>query len=87
MTYLELNEVKEELEKRGIKYREIRYKGGIFVYISGLMQEKEPEKHFRAEVRISRLEGDDGYRVKACGELYKNRTIEQTMELIKIYAL
>lgn len=91
MVYLELDEVKKALEERGIKYREIRYKEAVFVYVNALMQKREPttndKKGFHPEVRISHHEGDDGYYVKACGAIYKNQTIERIIHLIKVYAL
>jgi hypothetical protein len=84
MKYLELTEVKEELEKRGIKYAEkVTGEGAKFVYVNGLMQIENPteEQHtqFWPYVRVSLHEGDYGYYVRACGAIYEDQSLEQVL--------
>lgn len=86
LKYKELTEVKEILEKKGIKYKERRFNGVILLYINGLMQIDKPKKkdleRFWPEVRISLHEGDSGYCVKACGMTYMNQTLGSVMKHI-----
>lgn len=87
MKYCELTEVKEALDKKGMKYKEVRINGGILLYVNGLMQIQKPTKNdtekFWPEVRVSFHEGDTGYYVKACGAIYKNQSLEQVLEHIE----
>lgn len=91
LTYLELTEVKNELERRGVKYQEGRVNGAIFVYVNGLMQINKPtkkqQKQFWPEVRISLHEGDYGYYVKECGMTHENQSIEKVMKYVEKWAL
>lgn len=91
LTYLELAEVKEEPEKRDIKYREVRINGGIFVYVNGLMQidklTKKQQKQFWPEVRVSLHEGDSGYYVKECGVIHENQSLEKVMNYVERWAV
>lgn len=83
MTYLELNELKEELDKRGIRYRENRINGCILLYVNGLMQIENPTRKqqtsFWPYVRVSLHEGDYGYYVRACGVIHENQSMEQVL--------
>ena len=89
MKYLELTEIKEALDEKGIKYKEVRNNGVIFVYVNGLMQIQKPKRtdkqKFWPEVRISYHAGDYGYYVKACGAIYDNQSIDKVMNLIDIF--
>ena len=87
MKYCELTEVKEALDKRGMKYKEVRINGGILLYINGLMQIQKPtksdSKKFWSEVRVSLHEGDSGYYVKACGVTHSNQSLEKVLNHIE----
>lgn len=91
LTYLELTEVKNELERRGIKYQEERVNDAIFVYVNGLMQINKPtkkqQKQFWPDVRISQCDGDYGYYVKECGMIHENQSIEKVMKYVEKWAL
>lgn len=87
MKYCELTEVKEALDKKGIRYKEVRINGGILLYVNGLMQILKPTKKYRnkfcPDVRVSLHEGDTGYYVKACGAIYENQSLEQVLDHIE----
>ena len=89
LKYCELTEVKEELDSRGIKYKEVRLNGGILLYINGLMQIQDPtekqRKLFWPDVRVSLHEGDYGYYVKACGAIHQNQSIENVIDIIEYW--
>lgn len=89
--YYELTEVKEVLDNKGIKYREVRINDAILLYVNGLMQIPEPteeqRKQFWPDVRVSLHEGDYDYYVKACGAIYENQNIESILGLIETFCL
>jgi hypothetical protein len=85
--YLELTEVKEELDKRNIKYQEVRENGIIWLYVNGLMQIQEPtdedKNKFWPYIRVSLSEGDLGYYVRDCGVCTENVDLDEVIELIE----
>ena len=91
MKCLELTEIKELLDEKGIKYVEVRINGSIYVYVNGLIQIREPTQEDRAkfwpDVRISFSEGDAGYYVRACGVIHEDQSIDDVMKHIETWVL
>ena len=84
--YLELDEVKEELDKRGIKYTEERIGDGIFLWVTWIRQIENPtpaqRREFSPSVRISHHKGFKGYYVKECGCVHENQSMESVLKYI-----
>lgn len=86
LNYLELTEVKKELESRNIKYKEVRPNNGILLYVNGLMRIDKPTRKqletFWPNVRVSLHEGDSGYYVRDCGMIMENLTLNRVIDII-----
>ena len=89
--YLYLDEVKEELDKRGIKYKSSPIGDGESVWVTRIDQIENPTRKEREEfspsVRITHHKGFVGYYVKECGCVHENQSMESVLRYINQWCL